>query len=296
MDTDFGAGLEAHRPRLRALAYRMLGTAVEAEDAVQEAFVRFLRLTQTAQEEIGRLDAWLLKTTSRVALDELKSARARRIDYVGEWLPEPVPANSDYAGRPADPETTALTRDSLTYGLLVLLERLTPAERAVYVLREAFELPYSEIADTVGRSDGACRQLRASAQQRLERQKPRSVTRQEHDDVVRAFATACATGDAEGLTKVLDPTVTVRSDGGGKVSAARRPVVGAENVARLLLGLRSKYPEAALRMAELPGQPAVVLMLGPDLGGVLACQVGTGGVEGIWIMRNPDKLTQWGQA
>lgn len=293
MDTEFGAELEAHRPRLRALAYRMLGTAAEADDVAQEAFSRFLQLPEAKRNEVERPASWLLKTASRIALDELKSARARRTEYVGEWLPEPVPASSDYAGRPQDPEAAALTRDGLTYGLLVLLERLTPAERAVYVLREAFALPYSEIADVVGRSPGACRQLRTSAQQRLGDTEARAVSSKQHDEVVRAFAAACATGDAAGLARVLDPSVTLRSDGGGKASAARRPVVGAESVARFLLGLRSKYVEATVELAAVPSQSAALLMLGPHVGGVMVCDVTAVGVQNVWIMRNPDKLALW---
>lgn len=288
--------IDVERPRLRALAYRMLGTVADAEDVVQEGFARFYRLPSQQREEIRNPGAWLMRVVGRLALDELKSARARRVDYVGEWLPEPVPVDSEYAGDRADPADIVSTGDAISQALLMLLESLSPAERAVYVLRESFALPYDEIADMVGRSPGACRQLLVTARRHLQANSPSgAVSRALHDDVVRAFAEACERGDVSALTQLLDPSVTVRSDGGGKVSAARRPVVGLDNVARLLIGLRTKYPQAHAELAEVPGAHGVVMVLHDDVAGVMTCAVGPSGISDIWIMRNPDKLTLWGQ-
>lgn len=285
--------LEGERPRLVGLAYQMVGTVADAEDAVQEAVSRFCALPDQDREAVQRPGAWLMRTTGRVALDMLKSARRRRELYVGEWLPEPVPERGE--GDVHSPESQAVLQTEVSYGLMVLLERLSPAERAVFVLRESFGLSFAEIAKVVRRSPGACRQLASEARRRIgadRSEQPSDVGR--HGQVVQAFALACATGDFEELTRLLDPSVELRSDGGGIVSAARRPVFTVENVTRMLLGLRQKYQEAEVERVTLAGrEQGVLLRLGGDVAGLVACGVTGAGVEQIWIMRNPEKLRLW---
>lgn len=289
-----GTTVESEQPRLRALAYQMLGTVAEAEDAVQEAYARYYRLSEQERQEIHRPGAWLMRTTGRIALDELKSARARRTEYIGPWLPEPVPAESDYgSGHEPDPADVVSTASLVSQALLILLETLSPAERAVYVLRESFLMAHGDISQTVGRSPAACRQLLISARKRLGQSGRQAVAPQEHDAAVRAFAAACESGDMDALAEVLDPSVTLRSDGGGKVTAALHPVDGLEKVARLLLGLREKHPEARLEIRRAAGAVAVVMMMEGQTAGVVTCQVTPQGISEIWITRNPEKLTLW---
>ncbi|WP_150462266.1 sigma factor-like helix-turn-helix DNA-binding protein [Nesterenkonia ebinurensis] len=236
-----------------------------------------------------------MRVTARIALDHLKSARVQREHYIGEWLPEPIPAASDFAsGMATDPADAVVIQDDVSQAILILLERLTPAERAVYVLRESFALPYAEIAEILQRTPGACRQLFSTATRHLQESfLSHQVTPIEHDDAVRAFVSACVTGDLASLAKSLDPAVVVRSDGGGKVSAARRPVVGLERVSRLLIGLRTKYPHATVQLARTPGALGAVMLLEGQIAGVMTCATGARGIASIWIMRNPDKLTLW---
>lgn len=282
--------LQAERPRLMGLAYQMLGTVQDAEDAVQEALSRFYALPETERDAVRKPGAWLMRTTARIGLDTLKSARMQREKYVGEWLPEPLPA--DAVG--ADPGAVVSSADSVSQAFLIILESLTPAERAVYVLRESFVMPYQEIAGVVGRSAGACRQLFSSAKRRLSSQTGETRTsRTEQDQAVRAFAAACESGDTEALAKVLDPSVVVRADGGGRVSAARRPVAGLDKVVRLFMGLRVKYPHGRVQVRRGSGALAVVLLLDEEVAGVMTCAVGAFGISDIWIMRHPDKLRFW---
>lgn len=286
--------VESERPRLRALAYQMLGTVSEAEDAVQEAYARYYRLSEQEREEIRRPGAWLMRTTGRIALDELKSARARRTDYLGEWLPEPVPAESDYAsGHQPDPADVVSTASMVSQALLILLESLSPAERAVYVLRESFLMAHGEISQTVGRSPAACRQLLISARKRLGQSGRQTVLPQQHDDTVRAFAAACESGDMTALAEVLDPSVTLRSDGGGKATAALHPIIGLEKVTRMLRGLREKHPEARLETHRAAGALALTMVMEDQTVGVMTCSVSPQGISEVWITRNPEKLSLW---
>lgn len=281
------------RPRLVALAFRMLGTRADAEDAVQEAFARWVRLGDAERAEIRVPAAWLTRVTSRVCLDQLGSARARREAYVGEWLPEPTPASAVAAATPAaDPAERAALDDTVTMALLVVLEQLTPAERVAFVLHDVFAVPYDEIAATVGRSVAACRQLAASARRRVHDVRRRQAAPQERSRVVAAFLAACSTGDVAALVALLDPDVRLVSDGGGRVSAARRPVVGADHVARFVLGIFAKHPHL---VAELEGtvEPRVVLRDGERVQSVVSFGVGDGRIDDLWIVLNPDKLAGW---
>lgn len=283
----------AERARLIGLAYQLLGTMQDAEDAVQEAMRRFYGLPADQRQDIRRPGAWLMRTTGRIALDVLKSARAQRELYVGEWLPEPLPLRAERVGS-SDPADVAVQAAEVSYALMVVLETLSPAERAVYVLRESFDLPFAEIADIVKRSPGACRQLGLQARRKINPGAEEDLGAAEHREVVQAFAEACDSGDVERLVRLLDPGVVLRSDGGGVVSAARRPVVTADHVMRLLVGLRRKFPEAGVELVPLQGdEAAIVLRLDGAVAGVLACRALDGVIRDVWIIRNPQKLTLW---
>ncbi|MFD4791116.1 RNA polymerase sigma factor SigJ [Streptomyces sp. NPDC058459] len=283
------------RRHLLALAFRMLGTVAEAEDAVQETYVRWFRLTDEERDAIKTPRAWLTRAAGRVCLNVLDSARVRRERYAGPWLPEPIPAYAfATGGSPAgDPAERAALDDSISTALLVVLESMTPAERVSFVLHDVFALPFDDIAGIVGRSSAACRQLAASARRRVEQDGNRSVSRAEHDKVVRAFAAAARSADLAALIAVLDPRVVLRSDGGGRVSAARRPVFGADRVARFLFGALERYPGTEVRDQQTSDGLGLALWSEGRITGVATLDVLAGLVTDLRLMMNPDKLTLW---
>lgn len=285
--------LDAEREGLMALAYRMLGTVADAEDAVQETYVRWYRLSEAERTGIRNPGAWLTRVASRVCLDMLTSARVRRESYVGEWLPEPVPEASLWAGPSSDPADRVALDDSVSTALLVVLEALTPAERVAFVLHDVFAMPFDEIAETVGRTPAAVRQLASQARKHVRAGRPRPVARAEHDAVARAFAAAVADGDLAGLVAVLTPDVVLRADGGGRVSAARRPVHGADRVARFLLGIPHLQPDATVEPTLTADGLAFRVIVAGETDAVISLAVTDGRVGAVWIVRNPDKLTLW---
>ncbi|MGY1841753.1 MULTISPECIES: RNA polymerase sigma factor SigJ [unclassified Modestobacter] len=280
--------VDEQRGHLMGVAYRMLGTVADAEDAVQETFARWYRLTDDERAAIDRPAAWLTRVASRVCLDALGSARARRERYVGEWLPEPVPVDAV-----DDPAERAALTDSVGLALLVVLESLTPAERVVFVLHEVFAVPFGEIAEAVGRTPAACRQLAGSARRRVDAARDGAPTPARRDAVVRAFVAACAGGDLTALVAVLDPGVTLRSDGGGLVSAARAPVHGPVHVARFLLGVLAKNPAARVEEVTTGDGVAHLWREGDAVRGLLTLGVTGDRATDVWIVMNPEKLTRW---
>jgi RNA polymerase sigma factor (sigma-70 family) len=288
------------RRRLLALGYRMLGTLAEAEDAVQETYVRWYRMTDAEREAVVNPPGWLTRVMSRICLDVLGSARVRRERYVGEWLPEPVPADL-FAGsaRPAvrapgsDPADLITLEDEVSTALLVVMETMTPAERVAFVLHDVFAVPFDEIAVVVGRSPAAVRQLATSARRRVRSHGAQRGDRREHDDVALAFAAACARGDLTTLMNLLDPTVTLRADGGGVVSAARRPVLGVSDVARFLIGIFTKRSSSTLEQYRTGDGVAFAVMDGRQLLAVLNLKVRAGRITDVWLQVNPHKLTAW---
>ena len=273
---------EDRRGTMIGLAYRMLGSRAEAEDVVQDAWLRW----RTAPAEVANADAYLNRVVTRLCLDRLKSARARREVYVGEWLPEPV----------LDAEALSPADDSdLSVAFLLALERLTPLERAAFLLHDVFDTPFSEVASTLGRSEAACRQLAARARSHVKEAKPRyRPTPEEEKRLTEAFLTAAFTGDAEGLRAVLAEDVVMHADGGGKASANLNPVYGLEKAIRLLQGVLRKFPPpagSAGRLARINGQPGAV-HLGPD-GEVIqttALELRDGRICAAYTVRNPEKL------
>jgi RNA polymerase sigma-70 factor, ECF subfamily len=279
---------EELRPYLFAIAYRMLGSVAEAEDVVQEAFLRY----EEAGVEAESPKAYLATITTRLAIDELRSARARREVYPGQWLPEPLV--EDEALRHAE------TADSLSLTFLHLLEKLSPVERAVFLLREVFDYPYDEIAAIVGKSPDNCRQILARARRHIEEGRHRfDVSREERDAVARRFVAAWEEGDVEGLVELLAPDATMYGDGGGKAPAVPVPLVGAERIAKAIIGWGRQAHEAGLvhRPALVNGDPGLVFygQDGRPLW-VSALEIAEGVVVGIRSILNPDKLEHLSRA
>jgi RNA polymerase sigma factor (sigma-70 family) len=288
--------VDGERRRLVGLAYRMLGTVSEAEDAVQEAYLRWYRLDDAERAAITNPAGWLTRVVSRICLDALGSARARRERYVGQWLPEPVPTDlfaGDRGPNGGDPLDRVTLDESVSTALLVVLEALTPAERVAFILHDVFGYPFDEIAAIVGRSPAATRQLASSARRRIRSEHPRPVDPAEHARLVRAFQEASDRGDLDALTAVLDPDVSLRSDGGGVVKAALNPITGAAKVARFLLGVLAKNPTVRLAPMSTADGPALALRDGDDVMGVITLQADRDHINRVWIQFNPGKLTQW---
>ena len=277
------AAFEEARPRLFGIAYRMMGTVTEAEDLVQEAWVRWQGADHDAVLEPA---AFLATTVTRLALTELESARARRVRYVGPWLPEPVDTASD-------PALGAERAEALSLAVLLLLERLSPAERAAYVLHEAFDYPYRRIAEVLETSEANARQLATRARAHLARERPAPVSTAERDRLLAAFLAAAHEGDLERLESVLTEDVVALSDGGGVVTAARNPVVGRMRVARYLLGVLEKFASDLENVPALyNGEPAFVSMRGADPIAVWTLDIGADGIRGFYNVMNPAKLSR----
>ncbi|MEU6669962.1 RNA polymerase sigma-70 factor [Streptomyces sp. NPDC046727] len=277
---------EAHRPRLFGLAYRLLGSAQEAEDTVQDAYLRFSGADREAIEHLG---AWLARTVTNLCLNRLASARARRERYVGTWLPEPVVTSDGTLG----PMESAERRDQVSMALLVLLERLTPAERAVYVLREAFGYAHREIADVLELSEANCRQLyRRAARRVAEPEGGRfEAAPERREELVASFVTAAREGDLAGLERLLAADVTWWSDGGGKVTAALRPIEGREKVMRFLAGISRKFLTGVdFTAVEVNGAGALAAWAGGTLVGVAVFELRDGLIAQVRGVVNPDKL------
>jgi RNA polymerase sigma-70 factor (TIGR02957 family) len=285
--------LDELRPVAFAIAYRMLGSVAEAEDVVQEALLRLHR-TLEAGQRIESPRAFLATVTTRLAIDELRSARSRRERYVGDWLPEPIVTDG-----PDDPAREAEMADSLSLALLVLLESLSPEQRAVLLLRDVFDYGYDEIAAIVDKSEPAVRQLAVRARSHVEQRRPRFQTsRQQRDELARRFFAAVQEGDVAGLEALLAHDVVLTGDGGGKVPALGRRLQGRSRVARTLINwIRwgSRVPGASLRPVEVNGAPGALLLDGEErLVAVWALEVSGRQITGVSSIINPDKLRHLG--
>jgi RNA polymerase sigma-70 factor, ECF subfamily len=277
------------RPLLFSIAYRMLGSASDAEDIVQEAFLRYHRETG-AGTEVESPKSYLSAVTTRLCIDHLRSARVRRESYVGTWLPEPLLTEEI-----SDAERHAETADSLSMGFLVLLESLTPVERAVFLLREVFEYDYDEIASVVGKSEGNCRQIAVRARRQVQAGKPRfEASKAEGEELARRFFQAIGGGDIESLVGMLAADVVAYADGGGKATAFPRPVHGRDKIVRFLQVAATRGQRlgvAGMRLAEINGQPGA-LFLDPDGVPVVAVSldIADGQVQTLHAVSNPEKL------
>jgi RNA polymerase sigma-70 factor (TIGR02957 family) len=285
--------LKELRPAAFAIAYRMLGSVSEAEDVVQEALLRLHRALDGG-ERIESPRAYLSTVATRLAIDQLRSARARRERYVGEWLPEPLVASADL-----DPARQAEMADSLSLAFLVLLERLSPEQRAAFLLRDVFDEPYDRIATIVGTSEQNARQLATRARRHVEEGRPRfEASREQSDQLARRFFEATENGDLEALEKMLAAGVVLHGDGGGKVPALARPVHGRAHVARTLAAwarAATRFGGVVLRQVDVNGQPGAVA-LDPEgkLINVMALDVADGQVQGVRSVVNPEKLRHLG--
>jgi RNA polymerase sigma-70 factor (TIGR02957 family) len=283
---------EELRPKAFGVAYRLLGSVSEAEDVVQEAFIRLHREIE-AGTPIDSHEAYLVTVVTRLGIDELRSARARRESYVGEWLPEPI-----LTAEEEDPARHAEIADSLSVALLVVLETLSPEERAVFLLREVFEYPHSRIADVLGKSDAAVRQLAVRARRRVGDREPRfESSREQRDRLADRFFDAFEEGNLEGLEAVLAADVEMRGDGGGKVPALARPIRGRARVARTMAAFR-RNAEAfgtRVRRIEVNGEPgALALDREGRIFGVIALEIDEGQVKSVDSVVNPEKLRHLG--
>jgi RNA polymerase sigma-70 factor (ECF subfamily) len=271
--------LAAARPRLLRLAYSELGDLGEAEDVVQEAW---LRLERVDADAIANLDGWLTTVVARLALDRLHSARARRESYVGEWLPEPLVAD--------DPADRVTLDESVSYALLVVLEQLSPAERTAFVLHDVFEMPFGEVADVVGRTPEAVRQLASRARRHVKGGRPRfTASPAEHDRAVRAYAEAIADGDLQALVAVLDPDVVWTTDGGGHARAVRRPLRGSARVARAWVAISRRTTQAPIEI-QLNGRLGLLLLGADGHRAAISFNVSEGRITRLDVVRNPEKL------
>jgi RNA polymerase sigma-70 factor (ECF subfamily) len=291
--TDRERLLDELRPVAFAIAYRMLGSVSEAEDVVQEALLRLHQALQ-AGEQIASPRAFAATVTARLAINELRSARARRERYVGEWLPEPIITDGH-----DDPAQQAEMADSLSLAMLVLLESLSPEQRAVLVLHDVFDYGYPEIAAIVGKSEANVRQLATRARKHIEQRRPRfQTTREQRDELARRFFAAAEHGDLAGLEALLTHDVELTGDGGGKVPALARSLRGRSRVARTLINwlrLGTRVPGVSLRPVEVNGGPgALFLDEQQRLIGVWALDVAGGQVRSISSIANPDKLRHLG--
>ncbi|TQJ39143.1 RNA polymerase sigma-70 factor (ECF subfamily) [Arthrobacter sp. SLBN-112] len=276
------SAFDEHRSLLFTIAYEITGTVTDAEDVLQESYLRW---SAVDSDRIGNQRAYLAKTVTRQALNSLRTSQRRREDYIGPWLPEPVVTLPDVA-------EDAVLADSLSFAMLVVLESLSPEERAVFVLREVFDFPYSEIAEATGKTLPAVRQLAHRAKEHVEARQPRfEVDAQRQKAVTERFIAATLGGDLQTLMDVLAPGAVLLSDGGGKASAARRPVIGADHVARFLLGIAGKpIPDMRVEMSSLNGMPAILIYSGDKVDLAVMVESSNDHVTGLYLVRNPDKL------
>jgi RNA polymerase sigma-70 factor, ECF subfamily len=292
-DTELAAAFDAARPRLIRVAYAVLGSRVEAEDVVSDCWLRLS--AADAEEPIRDVDAWSTTVVARAALDALRSARVRREVYVGPWLPEPIVEVAAATDGPPDPADRVTLDDRVSFAVLVVLERLTPAERTAWVLHDLFGLPFADIADIVGRSPAAVRQLAARARTHVDEGAPRiTVDAAQHAAAVRKFLGAAVGGDLRALVAALDPDVVLTSDGGGQVNAARHPVVGADRVTRFLYGIATLMaPTEHVELVSVNGEPGIGVFDGDRLTTVMSLTTSSGRIMRVDVIRNPDKLVRW---
>ena len=281
-ETDWDASaFEAHRPLLFSIAYRMLGSATEAEDVVQDAW---LRARQDEHAEVRSPRAYLATIVTRLCIDHLRSAERTRMVYPGPWLPEPL----------AEPnQESALLASSLSTAFLVLLEKLTPTERAVFLLREVFELDFDDIGKAVDKSPANTRQILTRARARLQEPRRRfTVPRRESEQIVRRFRHAVGTGDVDELMAMLHADATLVSDGGGKAAAAMRPVLGADRIAKFILGYADKahWSESDFELVTINGTPGLLMRHALAGDGTFSFDIEDGRIRAIYVVRNPDKL------
>jgi len=300
--TGDGPGLDAimaERRQLLNLAYRMLGSLAEAEDVVQETYARWYAMSPAEQRDIASPGAWLTTVASRICLTQLGSARARRERYVGDWIPEPLPDRTEWTGgtgaEAIDPADRVTLDESVSMAFLVVLESMTPAERVAFILHDVFRYPFGEVAEIVGRSPAACRQLASSARRRLRAAQAPTTPIADRAGVVRDFKRAWEAKDIGALITLLDPDATATADGGGRAPTFLHPIEGSENIARAWAELASRLTSGSTRLLErtVNGQPGLIAEQGGVTVTVYAFEFAGDRISRIWAIRNPDKLRPW---
>ena len=305
MTTESGSpAVMDERRRLTNLGYRLLGSLADAEDVVQETYARWYGMSQPQQEAIESPGAWLTTVASRICLDLLGSARARRERYVGEWLPEPVPDRNEWSsGRaggtmaattePADPADRVTLDESVSMAFLVVLESMTPAERVAFVLHDVFGYHFAEVSEILGRSPAACRKLASSARHRVRASQPIATPPAQRASIVRNFKQAWEAKDIKALVGLLDPDATVVADGGGLVAAALHPIEGSDEIASYVTALAARLDGLTLLERTVNGQPGLVAQQDGVTVTVFAFDVAGDRIKHVWAIRNPEKLRPW---
>jgi RNA polymerase sigma factor (sigma-70 family) len=290
------SAIMSERRHLINLAYRMLGSLADAEDVVQETYARWYAMSRPDQEAIESPGAWLTTVASRICLDLLGSARARRERYVGEWIPEPLPDSAEWrsAGVAVDPADRVTLDESVSMAFLVVLESMTPAERVAFILHDVFRYPFAEVAEIVGRTPAACRQLATSARRRVDAAHvPATPTTAHRADLVREFKRAWQAKDIAALIGLLDPDATATGDGGGLVTAALHPIEGGEQIARFFVDLANRGVDLTILERTVNGQPGLVVQMDGVAASVMAFDVAGDRIKHIWAVLNPEKLRPW---
>ncbi|MFF3674362.1 RNA polymerase sigma factor SigJ [Streptomyces sp. NPDC002120] len=289
------------RRQLINLAYRLLGSLAEAEDAVQETYTRWYAMSRQQQEAIESPGAWLTTVAGRICLDVLGSARARRERYVGAWIPEPLPDRTEWfsgragdgSGDPDDPADRITLDESVNMAFLVVLESMTPAERVAFILHDVFRYPFPEVAGIVGRTPAACRQLASSARRRMRAAQAPATATAGQAGLVREFKKAWEAKDIKALVGLLDPDATMTADGGGLVGTILRPVEGSEQIAQYLIHIADKAPGLTLLERTVNGRPGLVAQHSGVTVTVAAFSLTDDRITRIWAVRNPEKLRPW---
>ena len=286
----------SERRQLINLTYRLLGSLAEAEDAVQETYARWYAMSPQEQDAIESPGAWLRTAASRICLNVLGSARSRRETYVGQWLPEPLPERTEWltgrsGGTTIDPADRVALDESVSMALLVVLESMTPAERVAFILHDVFRYPFAEVAEIVGRTPAACRQLASSARRRIRASRAPAAPTAQQAGIVRAFKQAWEAKDIDALISLLDPGATVVADGGGLAGA--QPIEGREQIARACVDLTDRAPGLTILERTVNGQPGLITQQGGVTAAVLAFDVAGDRIKHIWAVLNPQKLRPW---
>ena len=293
------SAIMSERRQLINLAYRLLGSLADAEDAVQETYARWYALSPQQQRAIESPGAWLTTVASRICLDQLRSARVRRERYVGEWIPEPLPDPAEWisgpaAGLPADPADRVTLDESVSMAFLVVLDSMTPAERVALILHDVFGYSFAEVGRITGRTPAACRQLASSARRRIAVSQAPAPPADQQASLVRDFKRAWEAKDIGALIALLDPSATMTADGGGLVRAALRPIEGGEQVARYAADIARRAPRPLTILERtVNGQPGLVAQQDGVTVTVFAFDIAGGRIKHIWAVRNPDKLRPW---
>ncbi|MEV0622051.1 RNA polymerase sigma factor SigJ [Nonomuraea sp. NPDC050404] len=290
----------SERRRLINLAYRLLGSLAEAEDVVQETYTRWYAMSPPQREAIDSPGAWLTTVASRICLTLLTSARARRETYVGEWIPEPLPEPTEWIGeRPdsttADPADRVTLDESINMAFLVVLESMTPAERVAFILHDVFRYSFAEVAEIVGRTPAACRQLASSGRRRIREAQAPATSAARQAEIVRGFKLAWEAKDIDALIGLLAPDATTTGDGGGRAPTVAHPIAGAERIVRSLVLLGHRFHDLTVLERTVNGRPGLIAQRDGVTVSVVAFEIAGDRIRHIWAIRNPDKLQPWNQ-